>query len=60
MEEILELSSSQIAKLLIATADNPDGVQNIDNAWGFGRMNIQRAMALLRNPNQPALRAGPV
>ena len=60
MEEAPDLSSSQITKLLIATADNPGGLQDYDTAWGYGRVNMQRAMALLREPNQPAIGVGPV
>lgn len=59
MEENSGLSSSQITKLLIATSEHPDRSHGFDAAWGYGRLNIRHALALLRNPNQPALGGGP-
>lgn len=52
-EEMPDLSAAQAATLLRATADNPDGNTGFDISWGYGRINAQRALALLRNPNQP-------
>lgn len=52
-EELPDLSAAQINKLLMATADNPEGSGEFDVAWGFGRINAARAIALVRNPNQP-------
>lgn len=51
-EEMPDLSAAQAARILEATADNPDGVTDFDISWGYGRINAQRALALLRNPNQ--------
>ena len=58
LEEEPGLSAGQIANLLKATSDQPTGIVGFDNAWGFGRVNALRALALLRNPNQPGLGAG--
>ncbi len=53
MEEAPGLSAAQASRILKASADNPAGDTAFDISWGYGRVNAQRALALLRNPNQP-------
>lgn len=52
-QEARSLSAPQIANILMATSDNPDGIPGFDVAWGFGRVNAARALRLLRDPDQP-------
>ncbi|MCH9647386.1 MAG: S8 family peptidase [Deltaproteobacteria bacterium] len=47
LERNPRLSSEQIRKLLIASASPPAGVTPFDNAWGFGRVDAEAAVALL-------------
>lgn len=58
MEELPDLSSTQISKILKATANDPDETRSFDLAWGYGRVDARRAIALLRNPNQPGRGTG--
>jgi hypothetical protein len=48
----------QVASLLTASADIPAGGDAFDTAWGYGRVNAPRALALLRDPNQPGRGTG--
>jgi subtilisin family serine protease len=57
-EEFGDLSPGQVASLLTASADIPAGGDAFDTAWGYGRVNAPRALALLRDPNQPGRGTG--
>lgn len=41
------LTAVQVAKILIAAAAPPAGVTPFDNAWGFGKVNAEAALALV-------------
>jgi subtilisin family serine protease len=41
------LTAEQVAAILVATADPPQGVTSFDDAWGFGRVNAASAVAAL-------------
>jgi subtilisin family serine protease len=41
------LTAEQVAAILVATADPPQGMIGFDDAWGFGRVNAAAAVAAL-------------
>jgi subtilisin family serine protease len=41
------LTAEQVAAILVATADPPQGVSAFDDAWGFGRVDAAAAVAAL-------------
>ena len=47
LERNPRLSSEQIRKVLIASANPPAGIVPFDNAWGFGRVDAEAAAALV-------------
>jgi subtilisin family serine protease len=46
------LTAPQIRRILIASANPPFGVVPFDNAWGYGRVDAQKAAQLVDDPNQ--------
>lgn len=45
-----KLDAAQLTKILIAAADPPPGVSVFDVAWGYGRVDAERAYRLLTGP----------
>jgi subtilisin family serine protease len=41
------ITAAQLVKILIASAEPPEGVQPFDVAWGFGKVNAQAAVDLV-------------
>lgn len=41
------LSAPQIRKALVASANPPPGVTVFDEAWGYGRVDVEEAVRLL-------------
>jgi subtilisin family serine protease len=47
LERNPRITAAQVAKMLIAAADPPAGVQPFDIAWGFGKVNAEAAVSLV-------------
>ena len=47
LEKNQRLTAAQIAKILIAAAEPPQGVVVFDPAWGFGKIDAEAAVRLV-------------